>query len=63
MVAKSIIDWSIIDRIANALGVSYDARAKWRQRNHIPHKWRIHLINNSDGALSWADFKKMDNQK
>lgn len=63
MVAKPIIDWQVVCAIAEKLGVSYDARAKWRQRNHIPHKWRILLINNSDGALSWADFKKMDNLK
>jgi hypothetical protein len=63
VVTKVQIDWSVINGIADSLGVSRDARMKWRQRNHVPHKWRRAVVAASGGKLSWADFEKMDEKK
>ena len=49
---KSAIDWDLIDTYAERQGVSYWARRKWRQRNHVPYKWRIALAWWSDGRIS-----------
>jgi hypothetical protein len=49
-------NWPLIDLIAQRLGVKIEARRKWRQRNSVPHKWRLALILASDGALSANDF-------
>jgi len=59
---KSDIDWDMIDTYAEWNGVSYWARRKWRQRNHVPHKWRIGLIWSSDGRISLKWFQDMDKQ-
>jgi hypothetical protein len=49
-------NWALIDLIAQRLGVKTEARRKWRQRNSVPHKWRLALILASGGALSANDF-------
>ena len=59
---KSAIDWDIIDTYAELKGVSYWARRKWRQRNHVPHKWRIGLVWWSAGRISLKWFQDMDKQ-
>ena len=33
-----------IDALAAELGVSYEARMKWRQRGHVPGKWHLRLM-------------------
>ena len=38
------MSWSIIDEAAAHLGVSTDARRKWRERGRVPHRWRIPII-------------------
>jgi hypothetical protein len=35
---------ALIDLLAADLGVSEEARKKWRQRGAVPHKWRLPLI-------------------
>jgi len=60
--SKSQIDWDLIDTFAERQGVSYWARCKWRQRNHVPHKWRLGLIWWSDGRITAKHFAKMDEQ-
>lgn len=59
---KSHIDWNLIDTLAEQQGVSYWARRKWRQRNHVPHKWRWGIILDSDGRVSAMHFDRMDAQ-
>jgi hypothetical protein len=56
------IDWDLIDALATKHGVSYWARRKWRQRNHVPHKWRIVLAWWSDGCIDLKWFQDMDKQ-
>jgi hypothetical protein len=57
---KSAIDWDLIDALATKHGVSYWARRKWRQRNHVPHKWRWGIILDSNGMISVKHFDRMD---
>jgi hypothetical protein len=59
---KSQIDWELIDTFAERQGVSYWARRKWRQRNHVPHKWRWGLIMGSDGRINIKHFDQLDSQ-
>ena len=59
---KSPIDWDKIDTLAKAIGVSYWARRKWRQRNHVPHKWRWKFIWLSGKTISAKHFDEMDRQ-
>ena len=34
----------VIDELAASLGVSPEARKKWRQRGAVPHKWRLPIL-------------------
>ena len=34
----------LIDKIARDLGVTFEARKKWRQRKCVPHRWRLPII-------------------
>ena len=56
------IDWSLVDRLAEGLGVDYWARRKWIQREQVPHKWRLALIAASRGAIKPDDFVRQDNR-
>lgn len=56
------IDWDLIDAYAEKLGVSYWARRKWRQRNHVPYKWRISLAWWSNGRVKLEWFQNMDKE-
>jgi hypothetical protein len=58
----SKINWNLIDILAERQGVSYWARRKWRQRNHVPHKWRWGLIMDSDGKISVQHFDQLDSE-
>ena len=60
--SKSQIDWDLIDTFADALGVSYWARRKWRQRNHVPWKWRLALVWLSRKRIKLDWFQSMDKQ-
>lgn len=57
------LDWDLIERIAGELGVTTHACTKWRQRNSIPHKWRLSIVLKSGGLVRWDDFVKMDRQR
>jgi hypothetical protein len=54
------IDWDLIDYLAERQGVEYWARRKWRQRQHVPHKWRLAIIMASRGRIKPVDFAEMD---
>lgn len=57
------LDWTILDRIGQALGVNRSARQKWRQRQHIPHKYRLPIISATGGVISAHDFEAMDRKR
>jgi hypothetical protein len=52
------LDWDLVDQAAKALGVGKQARRKWRQRNSVPHKWRLPLIEETDGKITSETFKQ-----
>lgn len=35
---------ALINLLAAELGVSDEARKKWRQRGAVPHKWRLPIL-------------------
>lgn len=44
---KETITWAVVDREAEALGVTASARLKWRQANRgVPPVWRIRIVEN-----------------
>jgi hypothetical protein len=49
------LDWTIVDRAAEALGVTKDSLKKWRQRG-VPHRWRIPLIRQTGGIIAAEQF-------
>lgn len=56
------LNWKLIDDIAASLGVSTDARLKWRQRG-VPPKWRIQIAEAMMGRsipVSLADFDQLE---
>lgn len=63
MSAKRIIDWGLVDRLAEGLGVDYWARRKWIQREHIPHKWRLAIMAASRGSITPKHFEAMDRRR
>jgi hypothetical protein len=54
--------WDLILKIAEKLGVNYEARIKWRQRNCVPHKWRFEIVTKSDAQIFFVDFARMDKE-
>jgi hypothetical protein len=50
--------WDQIDRVAERLGVKYDARRKWRARG-VPYRWRLAIIRESAGSVGLTDFEKL----
>jgi hypothetical protein len=44
------------------LEVEYWARRKWRQRQHVPHRWRLAIIAAARGSIKPEDFYAMDRQ-
>lgn len=57
------LDWSVVDRIGRDLGVSYRARQKWKQRNCVPHKYRIAMIQATGGVINAQQFAVMDGNR
>jgi hypothetical protein len=42
--SESTLNWRVVDDTAAQLGVSREARAKWRQPNRgVPPEWRIKI--------------------
>lgn len=36
--------WDLIDRCAAELGVNSETRRKWRERNGVPPRWQVPLL-------------------
>ena len=36
--------WALVDRCAAELGILPETRRKWRERNGVPHRWRLPLL-------------------
>jgi hypothetical protein len=54
------IDWDLIEQLAQELGVTKHATAKWRQRKTVPHKWRLPIVLKSGGLVRWDHYRRMD---
>lgn len=57
------LDWDLVDRLAEELEVEYWARRKWRQRNHVPHRWRLAIIAAARGRIKPEHFQAMDRKQ
>lgn len=56
------ITWKLVDDTGEALGVSNDARLKWRQRG-VPPKWRIKIaeaLMERSIPVALSDFDALD---
>jgi len=60
---KTDYEWDLILRAAESLGVSRQARAKWRQRQSVPHRWRPSIVTVTCGVINWAHFTALDERK
>ncbi len=36
--------WALVDRCAAELDILPETRRKWRERNSVPHRWRLPLL-------------------
>jgi hypothetical protein len=63
MKIKRTLDWDLVDRAAEQLGVPYFTRRKWRQRNTVPYKWRLPLMIHTNGILHAALFEANDKRR
>ena len=52
-----MINFERINAIGERLGASYEARKKWRQRGHIPFRWRVAIVQASNGEFTLDDFE------
>jgi hypothetical protein len=59
---KTDYEWDLILRAAEKLGVSRHARTKWKNRQMVPHRWRLDIIQMTKGAVNWDYFRQMDEQ-
>jgi hypothetical protein len=50
----------IADLATERLGVSSEALRKWRFRGHVPHKWRIPLIEAAQAAGRYISPSSFD---
>lgn len=57
------LNWTVVDRVASALGAKDEARRKWRQAGRqVPHEWRAKIIDElaMEGvAIRFADFDEL----
>jgi len=58
-----MMDWDEVERAAEALGIPYFTRKKWRQRDHVPYKWRYDIMILSKGKIKHNDFIELDKRK
>ena len=58
-----MMDWDEVERAAEALGIPYFTRKKWRQRYHVPYKWRYDIMILSKGKIKHDDFIELDKRK
>jgi hypothetical protein len=58
------LTWKTVDEVAEQLGVSEHARAKWRQRGRgVPPVWQIRIVQQLMAAgtpVSLADFDRLE---
>jgi hypothetical protein len=54
------VNWDLVFSIANKIGIRYNSARQWKSRNKIPHKWRVQIVAQSGGVITWQDFEKMD---
>ena len=52
----SIPKWELIDKTAAQIGVGEGARRKWRERGHVPYRWRLPIIQAAAGEITALDF-------
>lgn len=61
--SSQTLSWSLVDRIADDLGVSDVARRKWRQGGRsVPSKWRIRIVETllKEGVpVALSDFDRL----
>jgi hypothetical protein len=43
--------WKAVDTLAAELGVSAEARRKWRERDTVPHRWRLPILQRAAGRF------------
>ncbi len=50
--------WALVDLCAIELGILPENRRKWRERNRVPHRWRLPLLQQfaRHGRLVGLDF-------
>lgn len=53
--------WQFIERAAADMGVGSEARRKWRERGHVPHKYRLPLLQAAKVARVKLDPEIFDN--
>jgi len=57
------MNWDAIEKAADAIGIPYFTRKKWRQRDHVPYRWRQEIIEASQGSVTYETFMEMDKRK
>ena len=62
MIKQTDYEWDLILDAAEKLGVGRYARMKWRNRNMVPHRWRVDIIRLTNGVVGWHHFRDMDAQ-
>lgn len=57
------LTWKVVDDTATLLGVSDEARRKWRQSGRgVPHEWRFKIAEALEGEgyqVGFADFEAL----
>jgi hypothetical protein len=56
MTEAPALNWELVDAIAERLGVNREARKKWKQRNVVPYRWQMKIVQESAGAILWSSF-------
>jgi hypothetical protein len=44
-------NWDLINKAAAELGVPYNTRKTWRIRRSVPHRWRLHIKELTQGRV------------
>jgi hypothetical protein len=57
------MNWDEVEKAAEELGIPYFTRKKWRQRDHVPYKWRHDIMVLSKGKITHEDFLQLDKRK
>ena len=57
------MNWDEVEKAAEELGIPYFTRKKWRQRDHVPYKWRHDIMVLAKGKITHEDFLQLDKRK